>query len=110
MTRTQKKPAPKNDKVLPPIRCSEDERRAIREKADRLGLSVSEYVRSMALKGKITVKQDRYDFDLVNQLQRLGVNINQQTKKLNATGEAPPELKKLWGKLEGLLDHIIKTM
>lgn len=110
MTRPDKKPTQKNDKVLPPIRCSEDERRTIREKAEKLGLSVSEYIRRAALDGKIVVRQGKHDFQVVDQLHRIGVNINQQTRKLNATGKVSPELKSLWVKLERLLDQIIKTL
>jgi len=110
MTRPKKIIAEKNNQVLPPIRCSESERLNIRLNAEKLDMSVSEYVRSMALNGKITIQQSRHDFELVDQLRRIGVNINQQTKKLNGLGKVSPELQNLWLKLDQLLNQILSSI
>lgn len=100
----------KFNKVLPPIRCTEQEKNKIYEQSLKAGLSLSEYIRQMALNGKIMVKQSDVDFETVQQLRKIGVNINQQTKKLNATGKVNYELTNLWKKLDGLLDTIIKKI
>lgn len=108
MSRPTKTDSAKLSAVLPPIRCTEDEKKLIRQHAKTTGLSMSEYVRQMALHGQIIVKQSALNMDALHQLRKLGVNLNQQTKKLNTTGVMPAELKKLWGKLENVLDHMMK--
>ena len=109
MARPKKNLAEKHSCVLPPIRCTEAERESIKNKANKLGVSMSAYVRHISLNGKITVQKSKYDFDLINQIRKIGVNINQQTKRLNGTGEVSPELQSLWKKLDLVLDEIIST-
>lgn len=71
-------------------------------------MNVSEYVRDMALHGAVNVvRERRLDFASAEELRRIGVNINQQTKALNATGVMPIELRRLWGKLEAILDGVL---
>lgn len=94
--------------VLPPIRCTEDEKTLIKARSNQSGLSMSEYVRQMALTGKIVVKGNTLDLDAVTQLRKLGVNLNQQTKKFNSMGIMPVELKQLWAKLETVLDQLME--
>jgi len=50
------------------------------ERAKKLGLSVSEYIRRMALNRKITVKTD---VEMLMQVRKIGVNINQIARKIN---------------------------
>ncbi len=95
---------------LPPIRCTAEEKQKIYELSKKSGLSVSSYVRNMAVKGKIVMRQSDVDFESVQQLRKLGVNLNQQTKKLNATGIMPYELKTLWKKLDRLLDKLLEKV
>lgn len=94
--------------VLPPIRCTEDEKTLIKARSNQSGLSMSEYVRRMAVHGKITVRESSFNPELIGQLRRLGVNLNQQTKKLNATGVMPIELTTLWRKLETIIDNLME--
>lgn len=94
--------------VLPPIRCTEDEKTLIRARSNQSGLSMSEYVRQMALMGKIVVKESSFNPELIGQLRKLGVNLNQQTKKLNSTGVMPIELVTLWRKLETVIDDLME--
>lgn len=89
-------------------RCTPDEKNLIHRKASKAGLSMSEYLRQMAIGGNIVIHQSTYDFETARQLQKLGVNINQQTKKLNATGILPIELKQILPKLEKLLDQLLE--
>ena len=71
-------------------------------------MNVSEYVRDMALHGAVhVVRERRLDFETAEQLRRIGVNINQQTKALNSTGIMPIELRRLWVKLDTVLDGIL---
>jgi hypothetical protein len=76
--------------VLPPVRCTAKERDQIKERAAATGKSQSAYLREMALSGKVVVKQARADDALFFQLQKIGVNLNQMTKEVRATGTLPP--------------------
>ncbi len=61
---------------------TEDERNVIEDKAKYLKLSMSEYMRQMCIKGLI-IKRDLKGLDEIN---RIGVNINQIAKKANESG------------------------
>ena len=109
MPRPTKDDTEKQNTVLPPIRCTADEKTKISQNAKQSGLSLSEYVRTIALNGKIIIKQSLVEFTYFDQLRKIGVNINQQTKALNATGRIPEQLPKLWEKLEELLDKMMEA-
>ena len=78
--------------------------------AQKSGLSVSEYVRRVAVDGHVVVReQSGYGMALAVQLRRVGVNLNQLTRFANANEELPPELVRLLPKLETILDRIIRV-
>lgn len=110
MARPKKPDAEKLTRRLPHIRCTEAEYELVSSRAEKAGLSLSEYVRRMALDGEVTIREEHFEFAFIHELKKIGVNINQQTRIANATGEMPPELKRLWGKLEKILDHILETI
>ncbi len=87
-----------------------DEQEArIRAKAQEAGLSVSEYVRRVAVAGHIEVRRDSaYGASLAFQLRRVGVNVNQLARVANTNGELPPELARVCGQVERILDRIIR--
>ncbi len=107
MARPIKDDATKLSHSLPSIRCTEAERNLIETNARKAGLSLSEYVRQMVLKGKIVIRESNCNLEAVHQIRKLGVNLNQQTRKLNATGIIPVELKSLWQKLDAVLDNML---
>lgn len=109
MARPTKDDTEKQNTVLPPIRCTLDEKQRIQTQARKTGMSMSEYIRKMALSGKIIIKQSLVEFTYLEQLNKIGVNLNQQTKKFNATGQPPEQLNSLWSKLETLIDALVKT-
>ena len=61
--------------------------------AARARLSLSDYARRMLLTGQVTIRQvQSLDADAIEQLRKIGINLNQAVHKLHATGEIPPEL------------------
>jgi hypothetical protein len=87
----------------------EDDAR-IRENAKKAGLRLSEYIRRVALEGKIVVtQQSGYGMALASQLRHIGINLNQLTRDYNTDGEYPPELRGVCAKLEVIFDRIIRT-
>ena len=107
MARPKKTDSDKQTKHLPPVRCTEAEYAAILERAEQACLTLSEYIRKTSLEHKIVVKAGKADPELVFQLRKLAVNLNQQTRKFHQFNRVPPELDSLWTKLSGLLDKII---
>lgn len=110
MPRPVKNKANRLNRHLPPVRCTEDEYAMIQSKAAQAGITVSEFLRRMALRGQITIRRSTYGPAVAEQLRRIGVNINQQTKRFNSTDEMPPELYRLWQKLDVILNEIIDKM
>ena len=95
---------------LPHIRCTKYQYDLIKLRAERAGLSLSEYIRQIAQSGQIKVRTNRIDFEAVSQLRKIGININQQTKELHKHGQLPSALPPLWRKLELLLDELLTTL
>lgn len=110
MARPKKKPNEKLTHRLPHIRCTEFERKEIDERAKELGMSVSDYIRKMALTGSIIVQQTSVDFELVNQLKRIGVNLNQIVHIANIRQQVPRRLVAIYDELEGVLDRVIEKI
>lgn len=108
MARPTKDDTEKQNTVLR-VRCTQDEKQQIQTYARQTGMSMSEYIRKMTLSGKIIIKQSLVEFTYFDQLRKIGVNINQQTKALNATGRIPEQLPKLWEKLEELLNKMMEA-
>lgn len=89
------------------VRCTQEEKQQIQTYAKQAEMSASQYIRTMALQGKIIIKQSLVEFTYLEQLNKIGVNLNQQTKKFNATGKPPEQLMSLWSQLEALIDKLM---
>ncbi len=80
----------------------------IQQAAAAAGESLSDYARSMILKGRVVVQQTRsLDHAVFDQIRRIGVNLNQAVRKLHATGRLPPELPRAAATIERLLTKIM---
>ncbi len=108
MARPRKKNAEKRTERLPHLRCTKGELATISGKAAQAGMTLSDYMRTMALDGEVVVRESTTDFALYDQLRRIGVNINQITRRMHQSGtEVPKDLAGAWKKLEMILDHIV---
>ncbi len=76
------------------VRLTLIEKVRLEERARLVGLSISEFVRRRALSVPLPPQSaDRQTRDkLATSLLRIGVNLNQIAKHMNAGGHAPPEL------------------
>jgi hypothetical protein len=106
------KKAIKKDQLLA-VKCSLYERRAIEARAKSANLSISEYLREMAMTGKI----DRHEkalpkevLELTGTLNHMAANLNQIAKKRNGVEELNAleraTLKVQSGELKGIAAHI----
>ena len=64
------------------IRVSEKEKQYIKKRAKKAGLSVTDYIVRLSLETPIFIPVNMHPFLL--ELKRIGNNINQLTKKVNA--------------------------
>ena len=100
-------------KRLPHVRCTEAEYQSAFDHAKRSGKSLSAYMRELATTGRVVANDHTTDaplvsFELINQLQKVGVNINQLTRVAHATGgELPKALADAGEDLQAVLDQII---
>lgn len=88
-------------------RVSAAEAELIRAAAAKAGVTVSEYVRRMALSGKLEVHAPRGDVGLTLALNRIGVNLNQMARRLNQSERLPvPALLATLARINAYLDQV----
>lgn len=110
IARPRLSPAEKRTEILQ-IRVSPIERAKIGAKADQANLVMSEYLRAIALKPRVTIKQTRdLDFATREELRRVGVNLNQIAKAMNAGQGLPVSLVKSTEKLEAIFGVIFANL
>ena len=79
----------KKDQMIP-VKCSSTDKIIIKGKARAVGLTPSEFLRELALKGKIVRRDASYPKEILQYIKPLNntaSNINQIAKKLNSTGQ-----------------------
>lgn len=73
------------------FRLTETEFNRLQVMARECRMTLSDFCRHMFLIGRVEVKQTRQlPFEVVMALDRIGVNLNQIARKLNATGQLEP--------------------
>ena len=105
-------------KLIPPIRCTEEERAAIKAAADRAGLSVGAFVRTLAIgdAGPRAVRRppiERKELArLLGHLGKVGSNLNQLAHAFNSNGRVPglAELTAMRRHVVELRDALMKAL
>ena len=109
MARPRKDPHAKRD-LRVAFRLSAPDAETLANRAKQAGLPVSTYARQMTLSGKVTVRPARatLDFETLDQLRRIGVNLNQLTRAYHRRGaDEPGYLRDLCQQIEDVLDRAI---
>lgn len=75
--------------ALPSIRVNPSEHSFIEQQAFRAGLPVSAYVRKVLTQRRVAPARSSIDDALLLELNRIGVNLNQQTAHSNAGRHSP---------------------
>lgn len=83
---------------------TDEEKVLILERANKLKLSLSDYLRQMALNGTVINVDYTEIKNMTQEINRVGVNINQITKRMNETHEVyaadvevvKESLEKIW--------------
>ena len=108
MPRPRKADSDKLSALIPAIRCHPAEREALAAQATAAGLSLSAYVRALAAEDTpIVAPEPLADVELIAELKRIGVNLNQIARVANATGELPARLADALIQHEALLETLI---
>ena len=108
MAKVQSTNQQKRSCVLPPLRCTEDERAAIQANAALAGLTLSQYMREAALEGHVIVKDPLADIALIRELKALGNNLNQLTRKAHIHDElSARQLREVLGRVSSVLDRLL---
>ena len=104
MARPKKAPDAKRD-LRVAFRLSAPDAEALGARAKAAGLPVSAYARTMALGGTVRiVRSAEPDFALLDQLRRIGVNLNQLAREQHRRGGSDPDyLHHLCERIETLL-------
>ena len=116
MARPRKEKEKRRTHRLPHVRCTESEGERIRKNALASNMTVSDYLRFMALNGGVLSANDNqaeqasnsFDDKLIWELHRIGNNLNQLTKKFHSKGVEPHGLRPLFPVLEKLLTRVFK--
>lgn len=108
MARPKKAPTEKRSEQVS-VRLSPVELARLQDKADESRQSVTAFVRAAAMGKPVTVRQEQAgDFELRQELRRIGVNLNQIAKSLNARQQAlPASLVATCEKLDALFDRMM---
>lgn len=107
MARPKKQPHERRSAKLPPIRLTEAELADLHLQAEQAGLSLTELVRQRATSGKATPKRGLADAQLLSELNRVGVNLNQIARALNRGGDRDPHhLDHVLGQLVAVLEQV----
>jgi mobilization protein NikA len=105
-------------KLIPPVRCTEEERVAIKAAADQAGLSVGAFVRALALgdAGPRAVRRppiERKELArLLGHLGKIGSNLNQLAHAFNRDRSIPggDELNAIRKQVGELRDALMKAL
>ena len=108
MARPKKDPTERRTEQVN-LRLSPIEAARLQDKADRAQTNLTAFVRAAALGKSVTVRQAASDFETRQELRRIGVNLNQIAKALNARQQAlPASLVACCEKLDALFDRMLE--
>ncbi|MFV0418245.1 MAG: plasmid mobilization protein [Dysgonomonas sp.] len=87
-TRKKGRPTKENDKLSISInlKLTKADFRTVKEKAEKLGITSTQYVREITLKGEIKSRFTLEELDLMRKLSGVANNLNQIAKQANKSG------------------------
>jgi Mobilization protein NikA len=91
LARPPLRPEERRDDRLPNLRVTAAERALIEGKAAAAGLTLVEYCRRAIFKSRIAPKRGSTDQTLLVELNRVGTNLNQIARRVNAGRDLPPD-------------------
>ena len=86
------------------------ERLELEKQAQVAGMSLSEYQCHRTLGHRVRAAPSLVSSELVREINRVGVNLNQVQKALNATGALRHDTDRIMAKLEEVIDRLLAEM
>ena len=109
MARPRKSPVQKRN-TQRNLRFTLEEDELLRVEAAKAGLSVSEYIRALALKHRVSAPASRRaDPALISELNRIGVNVNQLARAVHTGRKFAQYWKEVGVELERVLKQVVST-
>ncbi len=98
------------------MRLTEQEERIIEGNAKAISLSVSRYlaksgVEKLKIRPPISIEERKIFLDLIYELKRIGVNLNQLTQDYNVSNKGkgtPPTIQELGNVAKDIQDLVVK--
>lgn len=92
--------------ALPSIRVNASELSHIEEQAAKAGLSVSHYVRAVAMNRTVSARQTSLEDTMLFELNRCGVNLHQIVKGLNFGHSIPNDISDVLDELKAAIAKV----
>ena len=88
------------------LKLTESDFDTIRQKAESLGMTATQYARQMTLNGRIKPRYTKEELDLRRKIAGMANNLNQLARKANAAGyeKTSWEMRLAFKELKSLLD------
>jgi hypothetical protein len=109
MARPQKDKLEARSAHLPPVRLTEAELAQVVELAAGAGISVSEYARQRIFTGRVKPRPALIDAQLLSDLNRCGVNLNQIARALNSGAGLPTSADETLAAFRGVLERVARN-
>ena len=106
MARPTKAEHEKRAENLPPVRVTLAEKLHVEEQAHNAGLSITDYLRTLALYEEVKPPKSKIDADLLMELNRIGVNLNQLTHAANVGRAEHAQIAYVLDELHQLMQRI----
>ena len=94
------------------FRVMDSEFARLAQRAAATNMRVNELAKTLALSKPDKLKVEtfmRYDPMLINELNRIGNNLNQMVKRFHMTGRVSPNMEILCDRIDALIDEALKT-
>ena len=111
MPRPPKQPDERKTRVIS-YRVTDSERAKLAQRAATSNMRINEFAKALALSKSDTLTVEtttRYDPMLINELNRIGTNLNQMVKRFHITGRVSPKMEALCGRIDALIDEALNV-
>ena len=107
MARPPLRPEERRDDRLPNLRVTSAERTLIEERASTAGLTLVEYCRRAIFKSRVAPVRTSTDQALLVELNRVGVNLNQIARRVNAGRDLPADFPDMLAEVREAVRKVI---
>jgi hypothetical protein len=90
------------------VRFTHEESELLRDQARAAGITRSELIRRRALGQRVQPLARRSDASMINELNRIGVNVNQLTRAVHTDRDFVRYWQMIGAKLEAVLEKVVR--